>query len=242
MILISGILLNGCVCGALFCPPESWNIRKPIKEWTVGEDGKCRYDGATRIDKKTTDPNKTVQGFDKPCKGLKKLFDLDLLKDSKQWVLIIHEIVWNTGSFIWWMFLVDHAGSIGLSGPEAAVTVSITTGCSALIRVIIAGVMVTWPAVDPLHIVTFSGVSAGLCSVILPVCVNKSLFMTICAVCGVCIGLFNAALGVFVVRMYGVEKCTGAYSYLLVGSGIGALFGPPIGGKSILIYLIKYLD
>ena len=129
------------------------------------------------------------------------------------------------------MFLVDHAISTGLSGVQAAATVTIISGSSAVIRVVMAVIMMAFPNLNPMHIITISCVGSALCSISLPMTASPAMVYSVCVLYGVCLGMYNVALGVGIVQMFGKKKSTGAISYVLIASGVGALITTFIGGK-----------
>ena len=92
MLITSGILLNGCVCGALMCPAESWVTKVNTKPQDLRESNGVTENVVTEIGKEG-----------KKQSTIANLFDLDLLGTCKQWVLNPEPTRANNGS----VYMVD---------------------------------------------------------------------------------------------------------------------------------------
>ena len=229
LVITSGIILNGCVSSALLCQPESWLPSR-------GDASNKHSVILTEKPDHFSDNNVKLSGVNR----LLSLLDLDLLRSFNQWVLIFNRMTQCMSSFIWWMFLVDHAYSVGITGFQAAMSVSIVTGVSGLVSVPMAGLMLACPRLDPAAVMAFAGIGAGTASFLLPLASSVQVLYIISAMFGFCSGIYNAELGVVITKMFGSQKGTAAMSYSLVGAGTGALISPPIGGERSCNYLSLY--
>ena len=58
------------------------------------------------------------------------------------------------------------------------------------------------------------------------------MFWVIVSLYGMCFGGLCCTFGVSVVRWFGVQHCTQAFGYVMMGAGIGAMLGPPVAGEN----------
>ena len=173
---------------------------------------------------------------------LKDIMSVSVLKDPNLYFFFLNKVTWNLGSFTIWTFVVDYARESGMNKDSAAAVVSVITGCSIGTRALLSFLMTVAPKLHPVHIYNISSTAAGLLALLLPLHSSLAMFWVIVTLFGVCFGGMNGSLGITAIRLFGVEHSTSAFCYAIMGSGIGAFFGPPVAGKWYILDVLVRIE
>lgn len=209
MILTSGFCLNCCVLGALMCPVSYW--------------AKSNLEISLKVPSKDRDD-------DSYMRQLANLFNISLIQDAKFMIFLLNNVLWNIGSLILLHLCADFALISGISKNNGAILISTLGGCSLLGRVAIA-FLGSHKCCNRFMVFIVSTGLSGLAILLFPVYRNMFAFASWTAVYGLSFGIQLGVLAVVTAELFGVERLTSAYGYLMFGNGAGAMLGPPIAGN-----------
>ena len=150
------------------------------------------------------------------------------LKNLIFWLFFMNNVLWNAGSLILIVLIVDYAKESGISKDSGALLLASVGICGTVGRLIAA---VTARCVNRLHLYTAATLATGIFIALIPARAVLTVFILCCCAYGVCFGIQVGLLGVLTADLFGVEILNAAYGYLVVSNGVGALLGPPIAGK-----------
>ena len=218
MVITSGICLNCCVLGALLMPVQFWSKEKTYHPKDIAL---------------FMTQSKELVVSDKEKENI---FNLELLKDIKFLIFLANNILWNVGSLILLVICSDFAYKHGVSKDSGAMLVSTVGLCSLIGRIVVA-FLGGHQKVNRFYIFIASTAVSGLAIGCFPISPDYIAMLSASAIYGLAFGTQVGVLAVVTVELFGVQKLTSAYGYLMFGNGAGAMMGPPIAGmyKSILI-------
>ena len=218
MVITSGICLNCCVLGALLMPVQFWSKEKTYR----------LQDSSLPL---THSKELLVSNNEKD-----NIFNLELLKDVEFLIFLANNILWNVGSLILLVICSDFAYKHGVSKDSGAMLVSTIGLCSLIGRVVVA-FLGGHQKVNRFYIFIASTAVSGLAIGCFPISPDYIAMLSASAIYGLSFGTQVGVLAVVTVELFGVQKLTSAYGYLMFGNGAGAMMGPPIAGmyKSIPI-------
>lgn len=159
------------------------------------------------------------------------VFNLSLLKDIKFIIFLINNILWNIGSLILLVVCIDYANSKGIAKEKGAVLVS-TVGFCSLVGCILVALLAGHHKCNRFILFIISTSISGVAIGMYP---SSDAFVALLSFSAIYGLFFGAQLGVIAVvtaELFGVERLTSAYGYLMFGNGAGALVGPPLAGMS----------
>lgn len=213
MLISSGICLNCCVLGALLMPVQYWSKK------------------ITYQPKEPTMSLKLIKSEELIAaeKARENIFNLDLMKDPKFLIFLINNILWNIGSLILLVICTDFAYKHDVSKNQGALLVSTIGLCSLIGRVMVA-LLGGHRRVNRFYIFIASTAVSGLTIALYPMNAEYIAMLSVSAVYGLAFGTQVGVLAVVTVELFGVQKLTSAYGYLMFGNGTGAMLGPPIAG------------
>ena len=210
MMITSGFCLNCCVLGALMCPVSYW--AKASSEYTMK-------------------PISKDSDNDSYMRQLANLFNISLLKDVKFILFLTNNILWNIGSLILLVTCTDYARLTGVGKNRGALLISTIGLCSLLGRVGIA-ILASHRKCNRFYVFILGTAVSGVAIAMFPVVTSMVVFMTWSAIYGLSFGVQVGVLAVVTAELFGIERLTSAYGYLMFGNGAGAMMGPPIAGKT----------
>lgn len=156
-----------------------------------------------------------------------KLCETGLLRESDFLIFSVAEVLWNVGSLIIVTIAPHHSTLHGVEKEKAAFLLSIVGITGTMGRLL----FVVLPLhLDKLTLMAAATYVSGLPMVLYPLYSAYWLHAIHCAVYGFCFGVQLAALTLVTVDLFGVERLTSAYGYLVMADGVGALLGPFLGG------------
>lgn len=166
---------------------------------------------------------------DSYMRQLANLFNISLIQDAKFMIFLLNNVLWNIGSLILLHLCADFALISGISKNNGAILISTLGGCSLLGRVAIA-FLGSHKCCNRFMVFIVSTGLSGLAILLFPVYRNMFAFASWTAVYGLSFGIQLGVLAVVTAELFGVERLTSAYGYLMFGNGAGAMLGPPIAG------------
>ena len=164
-----------------------------------------------------------------PDKVKENIFNFELLKDIKFLIFLANNILWNIGSLILLVICTDFAYKHGVSKDKGAMLVSTVGLCSLIGRVVVA-FLAGHRRVNRFYIFVASTAVSGLAIGMFPLRTEYVAMLSASAIYGLSFGTQVGVLAVVTVELFGVQKLTSAYGYLMFGNGAGAMLGPPIAG------------
>lgn len=168
--------------------------------------------------------------------NLARLFNISLFKDLKFVIFLANNILWNIGSLILLVICTDYALHKGIPKNRGAVLIS-TVGLGSLIGRVMVALFASYPRCNRFVVFIISTAISGVAIGFYPVH-DSFLSLLICsAVYGLFFGFQVGVLAVVTAELFGVEKLTSAFGYLMFGNGAGAMMGPPIAGMYFTNYV-----
>ena len=161
--------------------------------------------------------------------GLSGVFDISLLKDCKFMIFLVNNILWNIGSLILLVICTDFAYKRGIEKNKGAILVSTVGLCSLIGRVLVA-FLASHNKCNRFIVFILSTAVSGLAILLYPVHSSFVSMLAFSAIYGLFFGSQVGVLAVVAAELFGVERLTSAYGYLMFGNGAGAMLGPPIAG------------
>ena len=157
-------------------------------------------------------------------------FDIMLLKSPVFWLFFIDQMLWNMGSFILIVLIVDYAKESGINKDLGALLLTVV-GISGTIGRIITTILAR--CVNRLCLYTWATILSGIGIALVPMLASTGYlaFIFSCCAYGICFGFQAGLLGILTADLFSVEHLNSAYGYLIAGNGIGAFLGPPIAGE-----------
>ncbi len=218
LLLASGICLNCVVLGALLMPVMYWSrkITYELKQPSMS------LKMLKSEEKMAADPTKA------------NIFNLALLKDIKFIIFLVNNILWNIGSLILLVICTDFAYQHGCTKNQGALLVSAIGLCSLIGRVVVA-LLGGHRRVNRFYIFIISTAVSGFAIGLYPVNTGYGAMLSASAIYGLAFGTQVGVLAVVTVELFGVQKLTSAYGYLMFGNGTGAMLGPPIAGTCSVV-------
>lgn len=224
MLLLGGLCVQSCLFGVLLIPETSWASSRPhsqVARCTPDDhlsecDPKPNVGIASRITTKIT-------------KILHVLFDKDILCDIKFILFFINNTMWNFGSLVILMMVSDYAVTSGLSKDRAALAVS-TIGFTGVLARVMAGFIGNCSCTKIVLFYNIVTVCSGICVWMVGISSDYIYVLCCCACYGYFFGSQTGVLAITTTELFGAEKLTQAFGYIMLSHGLGALSGPPVAG------------
>ena len=176
--------------------------------------------------------------WSKECKVVQKtsekkaesIFNLSLLKDASFIIFLFNNILWNIGSLILLVICTDYAYKQGIAKSQGAILISVVGLCSLIGRLMVA-LLANHKCCNRFFIFIASTAVSGVAIGLYPVAKTLAIMIFFSAMYGLFFGAQVGVLAVVTAELFGVERLTSAYGYLMFGNGAGAMLGPPIAGN-----------
>ncbi|XP_032818330.2 monocarboxylate transporter 13-like isoform X2 [Petromyzon marinus] len=205
LMILAGLELNLCVCGALL---------RPIR---LREDDLFQTENAAKHRSLTT------------LKKLHALLDLDLLKHRGFMVFTLSFTFINTGFFIPYVHLLAHLQMLGFSSLSGAFVISAVAVADIVAR-LFSGWLADLRRIPMVHLFFFWTLTTGIIIVIIPFGQTYTDMIVIGIVYGFASGAM-APIGVSLLsKIVGIARITSAIGFLMLLESVGSLLGPPISG------------
>ncbi|XP_030043304.1 monocarboxylate transporter 13-like [Microcaecilia unicolor] len=206
LLILSAIVLNLCVCGALLRPTTLQG--KVIKESAKSEDASR---GQLCLRK------------------ISSIFDLSLFRNRGFVVYTIGLLFIGTGYFVPYVHLVPHGTDLGLSSYEAAFLMSVTALADAAMR-LISGCFADLKLLSSAQLLFLWNTLTGLSLLMLPFGESYFSIMALGTFYGCSAGGFAPLIFAVVPDIVGVSRVTNAIGLCLMVMSFGGLLGPPLSG------------
>ncbi|XP_035668275.1 monocarboxylate transporter 12-like [Branchiostoma floridae] len=223
LVVISGIALNCCVCGALLKP-----IRHPAGDTTVRS---TYHQGETITGDNVYRPEKDVTYTTALPKayGRSKMSGFTLLR-KRQFVLYLFSFAFlYFGYYVPFVHLVPRAVYLGAGEYQAAFLISILSVGDIIGRVVI-GMVPEFPKYGKLHKYVMTASMLGVCSLLCPLAVTYTAMLVHSVVYGFVNGLIIPLTFAVAADLVGTERLASAIGLLMMAEGISASAGPPVAG------------
>lgn len=212
-LILGGLLLNCCACGALMRP-----LMAPKK---IEED----QDAAKEIEKKP-----------KPkC----KLLDLSVFKDRGFVIYTIAAAIMVLGLFVPPVFVVSYAKELGNEDTKSALLLTILGFIDIFARPtcgIIAGLK--WVRPRCVYFFSFAMIFNGTTDLIGSMAKDYTALVIFCIFFGISYGMVGALQFEVLMSIVGTEKFSSAIGLVLLVEAAAVLVGPPGAGKFTLLFAL----
>ncbi|XP_067846165.1 monocarboxylate transporter 13 isoform X2 [Heptranchias perlo] len=212
MMIIAGIQMNLCVCGALMRPyhPQKKCLNSPTSSATTSGKDLCS---------KSPDQKKKPAHF----------IALPLLKQPKFICLIFFGFFSVLGFFIPAIYLVPHAQNIGIQDFQAALLMSYWSAADLIGR-LGCGWLANLRFVKSIRLLTIMITILSIALMLFPIARNYTLLVIFSCICGFFFGTMLALLITVLADVMGIEKLDSALGLMMFFRSIGCLMGPPLAG------------
>lgn len=205
LMILAGLELNLCVCGALL---------RPIR---LREDYMFQTENTAKHRSLTT------------LKKLHALLDLDLLKHHGFMVFTLSFTFINTGFFIPYVHLLAHLQMLGFSSLSGAFVISAVAVADIVAR-LFSGWLADLRRIRMVHLFFFWTLTTGIIIVMIPFGQTYMDMIIIGIVYGFASGAM-APIGISLLsKIVGIARITSAIGFLMLLESVGSLLGPPISG------------
>ncbi|KAK1162235.1 monocarboxylate transporter 4-like [Acipenser oxyrinchus oxyrinchus] len=205
-LILGGMLLNCCACGALMRPLE------PPKKLVDQEEPSSKV-----VEKK---------------KPKKKLLDFTVFKDRGFLIYTIAASIMVLGLFVPPVFVVSYAKDLGYQDTKAAFLLSILGFIDIFARPtcgIIAGLK--WVRPRCVYLFAFAMVFNGMTDLVGSMSVDYTHLVIFCIFFGISYGMVGALQFEVLMAIVGTEKFPSAIGLVLLMEAMAVLVGPPSAGK-----------
>ncbi|KAM6966800.1 monocarboxylate transporter 4-like [Tautogolabrus adspersus] len=206
-LILGGLLLNCCVCGALMkplVPPKTLKLRDPEQDEEEGTEKK----------KKT------------------KLLDFSVFKDSGFVIYTVAASIMVLGLFVPPVFVVSYAKELGNEDTKSALLLTILGFIDMFARPIcgvIAGLK--WVRPRCVYLFSFAMIFNGTTDLIGSQAKDYTSLVVFCIFFGVSYGMVGALQFEVLMAIVGTEKFSSAIGLVLLMEAMAVLVGPPGAGR-----------
>ncbi|XP_012736248.2 monocarboxylate transporter 4 [Fundulus heteroclitus] len=208
-LILGGLLLNCCVCGALMKPlvaPKS----KELEE---------RHD-------------KELEGIEIKKKAKPKLLDFSVFKDRGFVIYTVAASIMVLGLFVPPVFVVSYAKELGNEDTKSALLLTILGFIDIFARPtcgVIAGLK--WVRPRCVYFFSFAMLFNGIADLIGSQSKDYSALVVFCIFFGISYGMVGALQFEVLMTIVGTEKFSSAIGLVLLMEAIAVLVGPPGAGR-----------
>ncbi|KAI8498998.1 hypothetical protein Bbelb_234510 [Branchiostoma belcheri] len=214
LLIVAGIPLNGCVCGALMRPIH-------LKEDRKEEKVDIEPQGST-----DQEPKKMIFHF---CEKVVEAFDVTLLKHRPFLVYCVSLFGTSLGNSIIFVHLVAHAQHVGVEKTPAAFLLSIL-GISEAVSRPLHGWLSDRVHISKLYYYMIGNTGLAILNIAIPFGRTYAGLVVCMVLYGFFSGSFNSLIAVMVKTYSSVSRISSGLGWALVFEGAGFLLGPPIAG------------
>ncbi|XP_069463310.1 monocarboxylate transporter 13-like [Ambystoma mexicanum] len=213
-LILSAIMLNLCISGALLRPIPA-------------------LEGTGQYDKEAQQSSRCSLLLYK----LSSMLDLNLFRNRGFLVYSASMLLICTGYFVPYIHLVPHGKDLGLSNYEAAFVVSLMALADAVAR-LLSGAFADLKVLKTLHLLALWNSATGLTLLLLPVGATFPAMMTLGFIYGLSTGAFTPLSFAVLPDLVATERVTNATGLSLMVMSFGVLLGPPLSGSSSHSHLL----
>ncbi|TMS14826.1 Monocarboxylate transporter 4 [Larimichthys crocea] len=212
-LILGGILLNCCVCGALMKPLVA---PKAIKAKELDQDNK---EGTEEAEKEKKKPKA-------------KLLDFSVFKDCGFLIYTVAASIMVLGLFVPPVFVVSYAKELGNEDTKSALLLTILGFIDIFARPtcgVIAGLK--WVRPRCVYLFSFAMIFNGATDLIGSQAKDYSSLVVFCIFFGISYGMVGALQFEVLMAIVGTEKFSSAIGLVLLMEAIAVLVGPPSAGR-----------
>uniref|UniRef100_A0A1A8MNP2 Solute carrier family 16, member 3 (Monocarboxylic acid transporter 4) n=1 Tax=Nothobranchius pienaari TaxID=704102 RepID=A0A1A8MNP2_9TELE len=209
-LILGGLLLNCCVCGALMKPLVA---PKPLKTKELDED----YEKEPEEAKKRAKP---------------KLLDFSVFKDRGFAIYTVAASIMVLGLFVPPVFVVSYAKKLGNEDTKSALLLTILGFIDIFARPtcgVIAGLK--WVRPRCVYFFSFAMIFNGIADLIGSQSKDYASLVAFCIFFGISYGMVGALQFEVLMAIVGTEKFSSAIGLVLLMEAIAVLVGPPGAGR-----------
>ncbi|XP_034567606.1 monocarboxylate transporter 4 [Notolabrus celidotus] len=206
-LILGGLLLNCCVCGALMKPLEPPKTLQ-LKDQEQGED-------------------ETEKKKEKP-----KLLDFSVFKDTGFVIYTVAASIMVLGLFVPPVFVVSYAKEMGNEDTKSALLLTILGFIDIFARPtcgVIAGLK--WVRPRCVYLFSFALIFNGTTDLIGSQATDYTSLVVFCIFFGISYGMVGALQFEVLMTIVGTEKFSSAIGLVLMMEAIAVLVGPPSAGR-----------
>ncbi|XP_048356743.1 monocarboxylate transporter 3 [Sphaerodactylus townsendi] len=241
-LIMGGLLLNCCTCGAVMRPLEiSMKKREKVQDkYEVKE--MLPMGGRTEEVISTMDSTKkSKKAKKKKHKKRKKLLDFSIFKNKGFVIYAIAKFIMVLGLFVPPILLVNYAKDIGVPDKEAAFLLSIIGFIDIFARPscgMFAGLKWVRPHVT--YLFSFAMLFNGLTDILSAKANTYTSLIIFCVFFGLSYGMVGALQFEVLMAIIGSQKFSSAIGLVLLIEAFAVLIGPPSAG--LLVDALKKYD
>ncbi|XP_033019194.1 monocarboxylate transporter 3 [Lacerta agilis] len=236
-LIMGGLLLNCCTCGAVMRPLEL-NRKKKREEAQDKYEAKEMLPMGGRAEEavSTTDSTKksnNAKKKKKPKKG-KKLLDFSIFKNRGFVIYAIAKFIMVLGLFVPTILLVNYAKDSGVPDKEAAFLLSIIGFIDIFARPscgVLAGLKRVRPHVT--YLFSFAMLFNGLTDIFSARATDYTALVIFCIFFGISYGMVGALQFEVLMAIIGSQKFSSAIGLVLLIEAFAVLIGPPTAGRLV---------
>ncbi|XP_041063930.1 monocarboxylate transporter 12-like isoform X1 [Carcharodon carcharias] len=212
MMIIAGIQLNLCVCGALMRPyqPQRKCLNSTTSSASTSQRALC-----------STGPEYK--------KNFTNFFDLSLLKQPKFICMVFFGFFSVVGFIIPAIYLIPHAQNIGIPDFQAALLMSYWSAGDLFGR-LGCGWLANLRLMKSIRLTTIMITILSIGLMLFPVAKSYMLIIIFSCICGFFFGTMLAIIVTVLTDVMGVEKLDNSLGLIMFFRTIGCLLGPPLAG------------
>ncbi|NWS38121.1 MOT3 protein, partial [Probosciger aterrimus] len=234
-LIMGGLLLNCCTCGAVMRPLDTGMKRKMEKTRDKYEAKEMLpIGGKSEEGISTTDGTKKAKkAKKKPRKG-KKLLDFSIFSNRGFIIYTISKFILVLGLFVPPILLVNYAKDTGVPDTEAAFLLSIIGFIDIFARPacgMVAGLK--WVRPHVAYLFSFSMLFNGLTDICSARASNYTGLVIFCVFFGISYGMVGALQFEVLMAIVGSQKFSSAIGLVLLIEAFAVLIGPPSAGRLV---------
>ncbi|KYO36337.1 monocarboxylate transporter 3 [Alligator mississippiensis] len=234
-LIMGGLLLNCCTCGAVMRPLEMSMKRKMEKVQDKYEAKEMLPMGEkTEEAMTTTNEAKSKKAKKKKPKKGKKLLDFSIFSNRGFVIYAISKFILVLGLFVPPILLVNYAKDIGVPDTEAAFLLSIIGFIDIFARPscgVVAGLKFIRPHMA--YLFSFAMLFNGLTDICSARANNYTALVIFCVFFGISYGMVGALQFEVLMAIVGSQKFSSAIGLVLLIEAVAVLIGPPSAGRLV---------
>ncbi|XP_008946475.1 PREDICTED: monocarboxylate transporter 3 [Merops nubicus] len=234
-LIMGGLLLNCCTCGAVMRPLDMGMKRKMEKTQDKYEAKEMLpIGGKSEEGISTTDGTKKAKKAKKKPKKGKKLLDFSIFSNRGFIIYTISKFILVLGLFVPPILLVNYAKDTGVPDTEAAFLLSIIGFIDIFARPacgMVAGLKWVRPHVS--YLFSFSMLFNGLTDICSARASNYTGLVIFCVFFGISYGMVGALQFEVLMAIVGSQKFSSAIGLVLLIEAFAVLIGPPSAGRLV---------
>ncbi|NXW43250.1 MOT3 protein, partial [Nyctiprogne leucopyga] len=234
-LIMGGLLLNCCTCGAVMRPLDMGMKRKTEKAQDKYEAKEMLpIGGKSEEGISTTDGTKKAKKAKKKAKKGKKLLDFSIFSNRGFIIYTISKFILVLGLFVPPILLVNYAKDTGVPDTEAAFLLSIIGFIDIFARPacgMVAGLK--WVRPHVAYLFSFSMLFNGLTDICSARASNYTGLVIFCVFFGISYGMVGALQFEVLMAIVGSQKFSSAIGLVLLIEAFAVLIGPPSAGRLV---------